>query len=171
MKRPSIASQNVRVLVAATALAVGAIGCGSGGGGSTGGGGSNGGGGTSGTTCDAMPIFTTYGCAIPACHSATGPAANFDMQTAGWETKLIGKAPPGGGPPGADGGASLTASMCANMAKVYLVAGSNPATGLFIDKLFLLHPECGARMPNIGGPLTTKELTCVQQWATALTTK
>jgi hypothetical protein len=156
MKAHYFASQNARALVVAAALAVGVSACGSGGGGG------GGGAGTGGGTCDATKIFSTYGCAIPACHSNVNPAANFDQQTPGWEHAMVGKAPPGGGP-------AATASMCANMGKVYLVAGSQPATGLFLDKLKLITPPCGARMPNIGGPLTTPELNCVQDWANALT--
>jgi hypothetical protein len=169
MKRPSTISQNVLVLVAAAGLAAFAGGCGSGG---AAGGMDAGGTGGTGAACDVPKIFSTagYGCAIPACHSAVNPAGNFDMTAVGWETKLVGKAPPGGGgTPAPDGGVSLTASLCATAGQVYLVAGSAPATGLFMSKLSLKTPPCGARMPNIGGPLTAAELACVQTWANALT--
>jgi hypothetical protein len=157
MKRRFIASQFAWTFLVAAAVAVGAGGCGSSGTPST-----TGGAGTGGTACNAPAIFTTYGCAVPACHSSTAPAANFDQQTPGWETKMVGMAPLGGGP-------ATTASMCAGMNQVYLVAGSQPATGLFMDKLKLITPQCGKRMPNIGGPLTQTELNCVQTWADALT--
>src|SRR4029079_14757628 len=115
-----------------------------------------------GTACDVPKLFnTTYGCSIPACHHANMPAGAFDMQTAGWETRMIGKMSPGGGP-------TATASMCAGKGP-YLVANSQPATGLFLDKLKLITPPCGTPMPNIGGPLTSQELQCVQEWADALT--
>jgi hypothetical protein len=166
MRRSSTISQNVLALFAAAGLAALAGGCGGGGpGGGTGAGGS-------GAVCDVPKIFSTngYGCSIPACHSAVNPAGNFDMATAGWETRMVGKAPPGGGgTPGLDGGPSTTASMCATSGMVYLAAGSAPATGLFISKLTMKIPPCGARMPNIGGPLTAAEIACVQTWANALT--
>ena len=150
MKGLFMASQNVRALLAAAALAVGVSACGGGGSGPP-------------PACDVQKIlFTTYGCAIPACHNATAPAAAFDMGTPGWEMAMLDRVAPGGGP-------MATASMCGSMNHVYLVKGSVPAKGLFIDKLNLLTPPCGKRMPNIGGPLTAAELACVQTWADALT--
>jgi hypothetical protein len=150
-------SQKVLILVVA-GMAVAAAACGSGGSDTTGGGGAGG----SGAPCDAKPIFVKYQCTVPgACHDAAGAAANLDMVTAGWETKLVGKAPPGGG---------AVPSKCGGMNQVYLTAGSKPATGLFIDKLAKAHPQCGVQMPNLAnGPITAAELACVTSWATALT--
>jgi hypothetical protein len=160
MKASFIASQNVRALLATAALAVGLGACGGGSGSPTGAAGTGGGAGTGGSACDVPAIFNSYGCATPACHGGPTPAAAFAQDVPGWETAMVGKAAPGGGP-------QSTASMC--MGKVYLVAGSQPATGLFMDKLKMTTPVCGARMPNIGGPLTSHELDCVQTWADALT--
>jgi hypothetical protein len=162
MKALLISSQNVRALLIVAALAVGASACGSSGGGGTGGAG------TGGAACDVPGLFGTdtskegRGCAISACHGKATPAGNFDMETAGWETTMVGKTAPGGG------AIPSTASKCGGMNRVYLVAGSNPATGLFLDKLGG-HPSCGAVMPNIGVPLNAAELACVQTWANALT--
>ena len=137
-------------LFGAAALALGALGCGGGGGG--------------GTTCDVPALFTAKSCAITGCHSAMMPAANFDMVTAGWEMRMVGLAPPGGGP------TMATSSLCANMGQTYLVAGSKPATGLFIDKLSKAPPQCGLKMPNIPlMDLSAAEIACVQEWANKLT--
>jgi hypothetical protein len=170
MKRSSTVSQNVRIFVTAAALAAGAIGCGGGSDG-TGAGGSGGGGG-SGAPCDATPIFVkmTHTCTLAgACHDAAGSAANFSMATTGWQNSLVGKAPPGGSP---THDATLD-SKCSTMSvppvtgKVYLTVGSNPATGLFLEKLMGI-PSCGAKMPNLGSPLDATELACVQSWANGL---
>jgi hypothetical protein len=50
----------------------------------------------------------------------------------------------------------------------YLVAGSNPATGLLIDK-FQTAPPCGSQMPLGQLALTDQEQSCLIQWATTLT--
>ena len=116
MKRSFTVSQNVRVFVIAAAIAVGAVGCGSSsnpdntgtaGSGGTGAGGTSGGGtsggGTTGTACtlaDVNRIFLTTqtpqntGCTVAqACHDSNGSAAGLDLQSAGWQTKLVGKSP------------------------------------------------------------------------------
>ena len=60
-------------------------------------------------------------------------------------------------------------SVCAGGGSVYLVAGSAPATGLFIDKLNAkTASSCGERMPMVG-MLSATELGCVQEWANRLT--
>jgi hypothetical protein len=162
MKRPSTVSQIVRFFVTSAALAVGAMGC-AGGSDGTGTGGVGGGGG--GTGCvggDAMPIFTKHTCMlVGACHDGAGTAAGFNMVTAGWETKLVGTVSPGGG-------TGAFASLCGGMGMVYLNKGSNPATGLFMDKLSKSPPQCGVQMPNLPPLLTPTELACVQTWANAL---
>ena len=165
MIRPSTVSQFVRVFVTAAALAVGAMGCGSGGD-STGSAGSGGGGGTGGSTAacsmaDVTAIFTSttknVGCTIiGACHDNNGAAAGLDLTTAGWETHLVGKVSAGGG-------TGSLASMCGGM--VYLKAGVVPAQGLFIDKLTKNPPPCGAPMPNLPPLLTATQKACVQSWA------
>jgi hypothetical protein len=111
--------------------------------------------------CDAKPIFEQYFCSTDgSCHGSM-PAGGFDMKTAGWETHLKGVMPKGGG-------SGATASMCTTSTQPYLVAGSSPATGLFIDKLTKAVPPCGGVMPSIGGPLTAAEKDCVIKWATKL---
>jgi hypothetical protein len=112
-----------------------------------------------GGACDVPKTFADALCAT--CHDKTGSNGGFDMASADWETHLVGVAPKGGG--------SSVASECAGGGRVYLVAGSKPATGLFLDKL---KPKtaslCGDPMPPIG-ELTTAQLDCIQQWANALT--
>lgn len=175
MKRLSLASQTVRTFIAAAALAaVGAVGCGDSGSNPTGGAGSGGagtgGGGTGGAgtggNCDVQALFKTkYTCSLAtACHDANGSAANFDMASPGWETHLVGVTPKGGG---------SVASKCApgpNATKPYLVKGSNPATGLFMDK-FQSIPPCGDSMPMLTGPITAADMACIKAWAVGLTTK
>jgi hypothetical protein len=130
----------------------------------TGGGGAAGTGGPVGS-CDAKPIILKYSCALAgSCHDALGSAAGLDFATPGWEDRLVGTFPSGGGE-------VATRSMCAGLGRPYLVAGSNPAMGLLLDKLRLHPPPCGAAMPDIGGPLTASELACVQLWANALTAR
>ena len=147
---------------------------GGGAGGTTGAAGTSGTAGTGGTTgaagtgggtgpCDAMPIFTIHSCAAAmACHDAAGSAAHFDMKTAGWQNRLVGVKP-------SAGGASGLGSVCIASGMPYLVAGSQPARGLFLDKLFSTKPVCGAQMPLIPPNLSASELDCVQRWANGLT--
>jgi hypothetical protein len=170
MKRPSTVSQNVRIFVTAAAIAVGAMGCG-GGSDATGAGGSGGAG--SGGRCDAQPIFAMkkHGACtvVGVCHDSLGTAANFNMATAGWETRLVGRAPPGGSAvKGTYDSMCSPISTPAVLGQVYLKAGSNPAAGLFLDKLMGNPPACGAHMPNLGEALSTAELACVQDWANGL---
>ena len=110
--------------------------------------------------CDVPTIFASYGC--PTCHDVKGSFGGFDMASPGWETHLVGVAPKGGG--------ASSPSVCTGGGRVYLAAGSSPATGLFMDKLKpKTASSCGDRMPLIADPLTSAELDCVQQWANALT--
>ena len=84
--------------------------------------------------CDPAPIFRAKVCAAAACHDANGTAANFDMASDGWQTRLVAVNPKGAG---------LNPSMCAANGP-YLVAGMQPATGLFLDKLKPnTTPACG----------------------------
>lgn len=155
-------SRLVLSFAGAFALALIAANCGGGDSGTTGAAGTGGGGaGTGGGNCDVPKIFADNSCAIAGCHSATAPAAGLDMVTAGWEAKLVGKA--------AGGTTTGTASLCGGMGRVLLTAGSQPATGLFLDKLKAT-PPCGEKMPNVPLlELTTAEIACVQAWATNLT--
>jgi hypothetical protein len=122
--------------------------------------------------CDAMPIFAAHSCAFDmACHDAKGSAAAFDMKTAGWEKMLVGRTPRPGGSPG-------IGSACLGMTTPYLIAGSKPAKGLFLDKLGAFidpakqtKPLCGDRMPLLPPQLSPQELDCIQRWANAITSK
>jgi hypothetical protein len=109
---------------------------------------------------------TSGGCDIPtifascvACHDARGTFGGFDMQSAGWEARLVGGMPKG----------VTSASSCTGGGRVYLVPGSAPATGLFLEKLKASTTTCGDPMPLLADPLDAKALACVQQWANALT--
>jgi hypothetical protein len=140
----------------------GAGGSGGGAAGTSGTAGSTGTGGSSGTgPCNALPIFATHSCAVMACHDANGTSANFDMATSGWENTLVGGTPKKGGTTG-------FSSACLSAGVPYLVAGSSPARGLFLDKLMKSPPECGSAMPALGPPLTDQEKDCVQRWANGL---
>jgi hypothetical protein len=132
---------------------------GAGGSGGKGGAGSSGAAGTP-PPCDAKAIFAQHSCTVDsACHDAKGSAAAFDMVTAGWEKAMIGRLPKAGG-------ASGLGSACIGSGMPYLVAGSNPARGLFLTKLGAGGTiTCGARMPLVPSYLTQTELDCVQKWA------
>jgi hypothetical protein len=66
-------------------------------------------------------------------------------------------------------GTAANMSQCMGQGP-YLKGGSNPATGLFIDKFTMTHPPCGAQMPaSAPFPLTATQQTCLKQWATTLT--
>lgn len=113
------------------------------------------------TDCDfaaANAIFTAKACS--SCHDAAGTYAGFKMAPAGWEQNLVGVNPVGG----------QSQEVCMPSDGPYLVAGSNPATGLFIRKISGTGDLCtgGSRMP-LGGSLTAEEAACVTSWATTLT--
>jgi hypothetical protein len=128
-------------------------------GGGGGGTGNSGGGGGGTQVCDPAPIFAARNCALAGCHDAAGSSANFDMMTPGWQTQLVGVTPEGGG--------SLP-SKCVDSGP-YLVPGSNPAAGLFMQKLNADAPAaCGDLMPLVGTRLSAADLDCVQSWANAL---
>jgi hypothetical protein len=108
---------------------------------------------------------TSLGCTVSsACHDSKGFAAGLDLTTVGFEKTLVGRMP--------SAGAGSIPSMCANMGLVYLEAGSDPATGLLIDKIDPSKsvPPCGMHMPELGPSLTETQFDCVQSWATTLTT-
>ena len=121
--------------------------------------GGGGGGGTGVQACDPTPIFRMKFCFAANCHDAMGTAANFDMATTDWQTRLVGVDPKGGG---------ANPSLCAGQGP-YLAAGTLPATGLFMDKVKeTTTPACGVLMPQVGTKLTASEFDCVQSWANAL---
>ncbi len=107
--------------------------------------------------CSTAPvIFNSHGCTV--CHTptlTTPGLAGFDMTSAGWQTKLVGTGP---------SPSASTGSACQGKSLNYLNK-SQPATGLFLDKLKAT-PSCGAQMPLPPfSPLSTSELACVQNWA------
>ena len=121
--------------------------------------GSPGAGGAGVQACDPAPIFRAKLCYAAGCHDANGTAANFEMVSDGWQTRLVGVNPQGAG---------LNPSVCAANGP-YLVAGMQPATGLFLDKLKTdTTPPCGVVMPQVGTKLDAPDFECVQSWANAL---
>jgi hypothetical protein len=121
--------------------------------------GSGGGGGTGVLACDPTPIFRMKFCAAAGCHDPMGTAANFEMATSDWQTRLVGVDPKGEG---------ANPSLCAGHGP-YLAAGTLPATGLFMEKVKeTTTPACGVLMPQVGTKLTASEFDCVQSWANAL---
>ena len=110
--------------------------------------------------CDATPLFVANNCTLAGCHDNLGTSANFDMKSTGWEKKLVGVFPKGGGG---------LASKCATSSKPFLIPGVIPATGLFIDKVKPSAAiECGDPMPLVGTKLTDDDFACVQSWADAI---
>ena len=103
-------------------------------------------------------IFTATQCVV--CHDSTGSYAGLNLTPSGLANRLVGVAPAGGG--------SISPSVCTGMSKVYLTAGSHPATGLLIDKL-TNSPGCGVRMPYLGAALSTTEIDCIKSWANTVT--
>src|SRR5205085_9973029 len=109
--------------------------------------------------CDPTPIFANKLCANIGCHDSFATAANFDMTTTGWQTRLVGVNPKGSG---------ANPAKCASNGS-YLAPGTQPATGLFLDKVNPnTTPPCGVLMPQVGTPLSMTEFDCVQSWANAL---
>jgi hypothetical protein len=157
------------VLLAALAVGLWAVGCagnidpsllpsGQAGAGGPGTGGSTG---TGGAPCDAvsMLLANPSKCGTASgCHGATS-TQGIDFTAPGLVGRLVGKMPAGASP------------LCSTSTMPYLVASSNPATGLLFDKLKAT-PSCGLTMPfgGIGGAITPDEMTCLNDWATAATT-
>jgi hypothetical protein len=123
----------------------------------------NGQGGTGGggTPCDAPQMVFAASCAVTGCHAAnTAGGAGLDLASAGVAARLLGQGPSTNAPAGA---------VCTSVGKPYLVTGSNPATGLLMDKMDADKVTCGSTM-SVLGQLTASQLTCLSAWATALTT-
>jgi hypothetical protein len=83
----------------------------------------------------------------------------LDLQAAGIASRLVGKPTFSG-----------LANSCGGKGML-LDASSNPATGIFIDKITKMDGDptlCGAAMP-LGGTLTPTELSCLTDWATSVT--
>jgi hypothetical protein len=133
------------------------------GGGGTGGGGSSGTGGTVASNCTggndgAMMVASI--CATSGCHDTSDApfSGGLDLTV----NSSIGSRLVGG-----SAGTVAQNSSCTGMGP-YLDPGSNPATGLLIDKVKATFP-CGNQMPFGGTPLTAQQQTCLVQWATTLT--
>jgi hypothetical protein len=131
-----------------------------GGGSSLGQAGSGGGGGTA-TVCDAPQMVFAASCAVPGCHAASSiGGAGLDLVSAGVAARLLGQGPSGNVAAGA---------VCASTGKPYLVAGSNPAAGLLMEKMGTVTVICGSSMSTFG-QLSSSQLACLSAWATAVTT-
>jgi hypothetical protein len=112
--------------------------------------------------CDAPAMVLKPTCGVLLCHEPTNMPANAGLdfsKTTGLVAMLLGKTSKGTG-----------GSACGSNTTPYLQAGSNPAAGLLIDKLFATPPPCGASMPYGGTPLSGSEAACVKSWAVAVTT-
>jgi hypothetical protein len=128
-----------------------------------GGGGSTGtGGGGGGTPCDAPTVVLKMKCGQVICHDPSNLSSNAGLdftKTSGYVAQLLGKSSQG-----------INGSMCGSSSMPYLVEGSNPASGLLIDKLVNSPPSCGVQMPYGMTALSGSNLACVQSWALGITT-
>jgi len=115
------------------------------------------------TTCDlagVQALLSAKSCTTSGCHASAQPAAGLDLASAGLADRLLGKSPVAG--------VGLQPSMCVGTNRNYLNAGSNPATGLLLDKVGTT-PPCGARMPIGPAPLNNNEMACLRSWALSVT--
>lgn len=116
------------------------------------------------TTCDLAGVealFSAKNCTLGGCHDSASGSAGLDLKSAGLAARLLDKGPAAG--------VGSVESSCTGMSKVYLKGGSNPATGLLLDKLTPTFGGCGARMPSGGTPLTDSQMECVRSWALTVT--
>jgi hypothetical protein len=109
-----------------------------------------------GARCDAVPILVAK-CGIDSlCHDARASTpGNLDLITAPFD-RLVGRVPDG-----------TNLSQCAGVTTPYLVAGSDPATGLLLEKMKPERP-CGEQMPTLNS-VSASEIACITDWATGLT--
>ena len=119
-----------------------------------GGGGASGGmGGASGDGCQ-VAIFRDQ-CAT--CHVAgTNGSAGLDLASPNPEQRMLGKM----------GGSANLGGMCTTM--TLLVKGSTPAMGVFVDKITMSTPPCGASMPY-GSLPNSVDTACLVSWANGVT--
>ena len=100
-------------------------------------------------------------CATLGCHDSTPTAqAGLNLTNdAGLAGRLLGVMPSG-----------ANGSVCTGVTTPYLVAGSQPATGLLLDKMFATTLPCsgGNRMPSLG-MLGPTDPACIISWANDLT--
>lgn len=122
--------------------------------GGMGGSGSVGGGGS----CNGDAVITTS-CATTGCHDNMSRYAGLDLTPGpGVAARLVGVKSPG-----------AAGSACGTISEPYLNAGTDPPTGLLIDKITEKSPPCGAAMPYPGItllPASTQN--CIEQWAEGL---
>jgi len=101
-------------------------------------------------------------CATLGCHDSTPTAqAGLNLTNdAGLAGRLLGVMPSG-----------TLGSYCGGTTTPYLVAGSQPATGLLLDKMFANPLPCGGqgnKMPSLG-MLGPTDPACITSWANDLT--
>jgi hypothetical protein len=113
------------------------------------------GGGSQPQNCDNAKTILNNNCV--ACHGSTPIFAHLDLVSAGVGSRLVGKDTSSG---------SDTGEMCMGKGKL-IDAGSNPATGVLVDKITHSKPGCGSVMP-MSGLLSTSDQQCLIQWATWL---
>ena len=103
-------------------------------------------------------------CASSGCHDSAGSAfsGGLDLTVdANIGSRLVGVT---------SVGTANNESKCMGNTTPYLNAGSNPATGLLIDKISSTNPPCGSFMPYASPSLLPAgQRTCLIQWATTLT--
>ena len=123
------------------------------GGGATGSAGTGGG-----PPCDAQMVVFMPKCGQPQlCHDnrAMTPGG-LDLISANLGARLLGVVPTG-----------ANGSQCLGQTTPYLMAGSNPPTGLLLQKIQNPAP-CGFPMPTLGS-LTPSDVECITSWAKGLT--
>jgi hypothetical protein len=86
-------------------------------------------------------------CATAGCHTASAPAGNLDLASAGVEARLVG-----------------VESVCPS--KV-LVAPGDPDDSYFVEKLTNATPACGGRMPSASA-MDPGDIACITDWISAL---
>jgi len=124
------------------------------------------GGGTAGTggpqACDAPAMVFSAPpngkCTLAGCHDPVYKQGGLDLTNdAGLAGRLLGVTSNG-----------MNGSSCGANTTPYLVAGSNPAAGLLLDKMFAASVPCGTKMPSLGS-LTQQDADCINSWALSLT--
>jgi len=107
-----------------------------------------------GTVFDAKPNGK---CTTAGCHDAQFKSGGLDLTNdAGLAGRVLNVMSDGS-----------NGSVCSGQA-AYLVPGSNPASGLLLDKMFAATVPCGTKMPSIGS-LTQQDSDCIKSWALSLT--
>jgi hypothetical protein len=113
------------------------------------------------SVCDAPKMVFSASCSPVGCHSANSSGgAGLDLASAGVVARLLGQGPSTN---------TAAAAACEGAGKPYLAAGSNPATGLLMDKVDPAKVTCGTSMALLG-QLDAAEVACLTAWATAVTT-